>query len=133
MSGKVSIVIGHDLDASSADFLEADEVSLFPESESHPRGHGRIFDVAIDRAKNLDHHAAIVTHSECIVLRARRRRVEGLASLGDVKLYFVGGALGPREIVIDDMGGIDWWPSGFFEEALQEVRAIHRAQMERKR
>ncbi len=72
----------------------------------------------------------VETHSETFVLRIRRRVAEGALRPQDVALYWVddeGATTEVRRLYIDDHGHIEDWPDGWFDTAVQEVRAIHRA------
>lgn len=105
-----------------------------PELHLHPGAHGGLADLYIE-AVGTQSRFIVETHSENFILRLRRRIAEGKLPPDDVALYWVNDDVTAtpriRRINIDEMGGIDFWPTGVFSEDLAEVQAIRRAQKER--
>ena len=73
----------------------------------------------------------VETHSEMVLLRARRWVAERRLPADNVLIYWVhteprsGSAI--RKIRIDDDGALDGWPDGVFIEDYEEITAIRRA------
>ncbi len=101
-----------------------------PEAHAHPQVQARLADV-VWRSVIAGRCSTIVeTHSETFVLRIRRRVAEGALRPQDVALYWVDDEAATTEVRrlhIDERGHIEDWPEGWFDTAVHEVRAIHRA------
>ena len=73
----------------------------------------------------------VETHSEMVLLRARRRIAERRLPSTDVLVYRVDAEPGcgsiVRKIGIDDHGDMDYRPDGAFIEDYEEILAIRRA------
>ena len=73
----------------------------------------------------------IETHSEMVLLRARRRIAEGRLPAKSVLVYWVQTEPGRgsilRKITINESGQVDNWPDGVFIEDYDEIMAIRRA------
>ena len=73
----------------------------------------------------------IETHSEMMLLRARRRIAEGRLPAKSVLVYWVHEEPGRgsilRKITINESGEMDSWPDGVFIEDYEEILAIRRA------
>ncbi len=133
LSQVLPIVVQHELDPKS----RWGQITVVeqPELHLHPGAHGDLADLYIAGQKRNESRFVIETHSENFVLRLRRRIAEKTLASEDVALYWVNDDVTatPRiqRINIDEMGGIDFWPSGVFAEDLAEVQAIRRAQKDR--
>ena len=73
----------------------------------------------------------VETHSEMMLLRARRWIAEGRLPAEDVHVYWIhaepGSGSVPRKITINERGEMDSWPDGVFIEDYEEILAIRRA------
>jgi Protein of unknown function (DUF3696)/AAA ATPase domain len=101
-----------------------------PEAHAHPQIQARLADVVWKSVRTGRDATLLETHSETFVLRIRRRIAEGLLKPEDVALYWVDDerpTTEVRRLHIDERGHIEDWPDGWFDTALHEVRAIHRA------
>jgi hypothetical protein len=101
-----------------------------PEAHCHPVVQAALADVAIDAALAGDTSVMVETHSETFVLRVRRRVAEGRLPPSKVAIYWVdneGAATRVSRLSLDERGRISDWPEGWFDAALHEVSAIHRA------
>ena len=73
----------------------------------------------------------IETHSEMVLLRARRWIAEGRIPAEQVLVYWVeteperGSVV--RKVSFDERGEMDFWPEGVFIEDYDEILAIRRA------
>ena len=104
-----------------------------PELHLHAAAEAPIADLCIDTIRqNPDASILVETHSENILLRVRRRIAEGLILPTQVALYWIeeqpDGSSQVKPIDIDENGEVEWWPTGIFAEAYEDVRAIRRAQ-----
>ncbi len=102
-----------------------------PEAELHPASHGDIAELLLSSLTGNDRPMIIETHSEMILLRARRWIVEGRLSADHVLVYWVDSEPGNgsvlKKITINDHGEMSVWPEGVFTEDYEEVLAIRRA------
>lgn len=111
-------------DGNAANLLVTEE----PEAHLHPRAQADMADVIIRASRRVD--CLVETHSETFVLRLRRRVAEGTLSAEHVSIAWVddeGGATTLRPSKITETGGLEGFPEGWFDCALDEVRAIGRA------
>jgi predicted ATPase len=109
------------------------EIIEQPELHLHPAAHAALADLYLAAADTGASRFLIETHSETFLLRLRRRIAEGRGP-GTVAVYFIdhtGGTATTRPIMIDERGGLDYWPTGVFSEDYDETRAIAVAQLER--
>lgn len=131
LSQVLPVVLQHELNQMQGSVGELHVVEQ-PELHLHPGAHGAIADLYIDAAKQGTSRFIVETHSENLILRIRRRIAERTLSPEDVALYWVNEDVTatPRiqRINIDEMGGIDFWPTDVFSEDLKEVQAIRLAQ-----
>ncbi len=97
------------------------ETAIGSQRPMHPAFHGDRADDLI--AESAETPALIVTHSEVIVLRIRRRVAEGSLRPDEVAIYWIDGAT-ERRIELDGHGDVSWWPPGVFSEDFAEVNAI---------
>ncbi len=106
-----------------------------PEAELHPAAHAEVAEVLLHHLAGAARPMIIETHSEMMLLRARRWIAEGRLSAEDVLVYWIqsepsaGSSL--KKIRIRDDGKVDDWPDGVFVEDYDEILAIRRAARER--
>lgn len=121
------------LDQDAPPRSEVIEVIEQPELHLHPSAHAPLADIYLQSAGATPACRFLIeTHSETFLLRLRRRIAEGLPS-GLVALYYVehDGVRGStRRINIDQLGNVDYWPRGIFEEDYEETVALADAQLE---
>ena len=106
-----------------------------PEAELHPAAHADIAELLLDNISRSvsgpDRPLVIETHSEMVLLRARRWIAEGRLPAENVLVYWVHAEPGRgsilRKITIDEKGEMDTWPDGVFIEDYEEILAIRRA------
>lgn len=110
------------------------EIVEEPELHLHPSAHASIADMHIKAARESNVRFLVETHSENFLLRLRRRVAERRLPPEDLKIYFVEQEDGHsflRKITVDELGNIDYWPTGIFSEDFEEVRALANAQANR--
>lgn len=105
------------------------EIIEQPELHMHPAACGSIADLYIDAIKN--NIVFIETHSKELLLRVRRRVAEGL-NPKFINIQYVSSNSDTGEscietINLDEKGGVNWWPTGIFEEDFDEVMALNKA------
>ncbi|OQQ25917.1 hypothetical protein A6410_18760 [Prescottella equi] len=103
-----------------------------PEIHLNPAQQCLITDFLIERAL-AGTRTIIETHSEHLLLRLRRRIAEGKISSKDVAIYYCdseNGTSTAERIQIGEKAELDRqdWPSGFFEEQLQDSIKLAMAQ-----
>ena len=102
-----------------------------PEAELHPAAHADIAELLLENLAGPARPLIVETHSEMILLRARRWVAEGRLPAGHVLVYWVHTAPGRgsllKKIGIRENGEMDTWPDGVFIENYEEVLAIRRA------
>ena len=102
-----------------------------PEAELHPAAHGEIAELLIEHRAGSDRPLIIETHSEMVLLRARRWIAEGRMPAEDVVVYWIEAQPGRgsilQRILIDERGEMERWPDGVFIEDYEEILAIRRA------
>ncbi|MFE2925351.1 AAA family ATPase [Streptomyces goshikiensis] len=108
-------------------------ISQQPEIHLNPAQQCHVTDFLIDTAI-ANRRVIVETHSEHILLRLRRRIAEGKIPSSDVAVYYCDARDGRSFIEKVPMGGkaeLDRsdWPSGFFEEQLEDSMALAVAQM----
>ncbi len=106
-----------------------------PEAELHPAAHAEIAELLLSHLAGSARPMIIETHSEMVLLRARRWIAEGWLPADDVLVYWVhsepGAGSSLRKIRIREDGGVDDWPDGVFIEDYDEILEIRRAARER--
>ncbi len=106
-----------------------------PELHLHPAAHGNLAQLFVESTqKDPNKHYLIETHAQNFVLRVRRLIAEGRLDPQNVALYFVDFDENTREsnlkqIQIDNLGRVDYWPRNVFSETLDETIAIRDAQL----
>jgi len=107
------------------------EIIEEPELHLHPSAQAMLADLYIRAIDNQRVRFLVETHSETFLLRLRRRVAEGKLDADQLALYFIdddGESSIVRRINVDDLGNVDYWPEGIFEEGFEEVRALAEAQ-----
>lgn len=104
-----------------------------PELHLHPAAHGDLAELFVDSLTEGLKRYLIETHSQNFVLRLRRLVAQGILKPDDLALYFVDfdeetGTSNLQPIKVDESGEVDFWPENIFNESLDEVLAIRRAQ-----
>ena len=102
-----------------------------PEAELHPAAHAHVAELLLDNLAGSARPMIVETHSEMVLLRARRWIAERRLPPTDVLVYWVDVEPGRgsivRKIGIDDHGDMAHWPDGVFIEDYEEILAIRRA------
>ena len=107
------------------------DVIEHPEAELHPAAHAEIADLLLANLAGPSRPLIVETHSEMVLLRARRWVAEGRLPAGHVLVYWIHadpahGSV-PEKIGIRENGDMETWPDGVFIEDYEEVLAIRRA------
>ena len=108
-----------------------------PELHLHPAMQQHLGDFLLAAARS-GRQLIVETHSDHLVSRLRRRIAEdnGGDLRGFVDLIYVWREEGRstyRSVGVNDYGGIDDWPPGFFDQTATEAQAILRAGIEKKK
>ena len=102
-----------------------------PEAELHPAAHADIAELLLENLVGPSRPLIVETHSEMILLRARRWVAEGRLPAGHVLVYWVHTEPGRgsmlERIRISENGEMETWPDGVFVEDYEEILAIRRA------
>ena len=100
-----------------------------PESHLNPAAHAELCQLIVDSTKeDTNKRYLIETHSHTFILRLQRLLAEGKISPDDVALYFVQYNEGSSQLERIEMmpdGSIPQWPTGMFEEVMDEILAIN--------
>ncbi len=106
-----------------------------PEAELHPASHAYVAELLLENLAGHQRPLVVETHSEMLLLRARRWIAEGRLPADHVRVYWIhveqGSGSVLREIGINEKGEVDNWPSGVFVEDYEEILAIRRARRTR--
>ena len=107
------------------------DVIEHPEAELHPAAHAEIAELLLDNLAGPERPMIVETHSEMVLLRARRWIAEGRLPAENVLVYWVHTEPGRgsilRKIKISESGEMESWPDGAFIEDYEEILAIRRA------
>ena len=107
------------------------DVIEHPEAELHPAVHGDVAELLLGNLTGPSRPMVIETHSEMVLLRARRWIAEGRLPAATVLVYWIdsepGRGSSVRKIRINERGELDRWPEGVFIEDYEEILAIRRA------
>ena len=107
------------------------DVIEHPEAELHPAAHADIAELLLDNLAGPVRPLVIETHSEMVLLRARRWVAEGRLPAQDVLVYWVHTEPGRGSILqkigMSESGEMKRWPAGVFIEDYEEILAIRRA------
>ena len=102
-----------------------------PEAELHPAAHADIAELLLENLAGPARPLVVETHSEMVLLRARRWVAEGRVPAENVLVYWVHTEQGRgsilRKIRISESGELDSWPDGVFIEDYEEILGIRRA------
>ena len=102
-----------------------------PEAELHPAAHAEVAELLIENLAGPSRPLIVETHSEMVLLRARRRVAEGRLPAGHVLVYWIHAEPGHgtllKKIGIRENGDMETWPDGVFTEDYEEIMAIRRA------
>jgi hypothetical protein len=98
-----------------------------PEEHLHPSAHGGVADLLIRCAQQAQ--TIVETHSENLVLRLRRRIAEGVLTPDDVSLCYIGVEGEVRRVRLDQTGAAIDWPTGVFEEGIEEANVMVKARL----
>ena len=99
-----------------------------PEIHLHPKLQTELGDLLIYATAEVGNANQLIieTHSEHLLLRLQRRIREGSLPPNDIAVYYLepetefGSVV--RRLRLDEQGVfLDPWPTGFFEESLQEI------------
>ena len=102
-----------------------------PESHLNPAAHAELCQLIVDSTKeDANKQYLIETHSHTFILRLQRLLAEGKISPDDVALYYVQYQEKERSSQLEHIemmsdGSIPQWPSGIFEEVMDEILAIN--------
>ena len=105
-----------------------------PETHLHPAAHGNLAQrFAESYLDDNNKHYLIETHSQNFVLRLRKMVAEGKLKPEDLAIYYVDfdeeeNESTLKKIEVDADGEVEWWPSGIFNESLNEVIELRKAQ-----
>lgn len=107
------------------------EIIEHPEAELHPAAHGAVADLLLSHLPGAERPVIVETHSEMLLLRARRWIAERRLPASHVVIYWVNPDQdeGPRlrKIRITNEGDMDEWPQDVFTDEYEEILAIRRA------
>lgn len=102
-----------------------------PEAELHPAAHADIAELLLANLAGPARPLIVETHSEMILLRARRWVVEGRLPAEYVLVYWIHAEPGSgsmlEKIRVRENGEMETWPDGVFIESYEEILAIRRA------
>jgi predicted ATPase len=111
------------------------DVIEHPEAELHPAAHADIAELLMENLAGPSRPLVVETHSEMVLLRARRWVAEGRLPAGHVLVYWIhtepGHGSMAEKISIRENGEMETWPDGVFIEDYEEVLAIRRAARKR--
>lgn len=107
------------------------DVIEHPEAELHPAAHAEIAELLLANLAGPARPLIVETHSEMVLLRARRWVAEGRLPAGHVLVYWIHAEPGHgtllKKIGIRENGEMETWPDGAFIEDYEEILAIRRA------
>ncbi|GEN35077.1 AAA family ATPase [Aneurinibacillus danicus] len=122
--------------------LRLPQGSLFiieqPEVHLHPYAQSVLGDFMLCLARK-GVSVIVETHSDHMIHRLRRRIVEDAQGKmqEQIGMFFVvnpgGKGAKLQELIIDELGIIQNWPPGFFDQSEKELKELFKAQMERRR
>ena len=108
-----------------------------PELHLHPRVQTRLADFFVSMTR-IGKQCIVETHSEYLINRLRYRSASDKGSdvSESVVIYFVekeGVRSVYRLVKIDDLGNLDNWPEGFFDESERSTTALLKKSLEKRR
>lgn len=104
-----------------------------PELHLHPAAHGDLAELFAESTKNSKNKFLIETHSQNFILRLRRLIAEGKFSYENLKIYTVNydsttNTSILEQVVVSKEGEVENWPENVFNESLDEIIGITKAQ-----
>jgi predicted ATPase len=107
-----------------------------PELHLHPAAHGNLAELFVESLTDGKKNYLIETHSQNFVLRLRRLIAESKYSFftpNDLIIYSVEyneytNQSQLTEITVDDLGDVSFWPENVFNESLDEIFGLRKAQ-----
>lgn len=107
-----------------------------PEIHLHPRVQSLLFDFVASVPQNVSF--LIETHSDHLITRLRRRIAESDTNnlRNKINLTFVeptNGGVDYLKLNLNEVGSLECWPDGFFDQYDDDVRALVKAQMKKKK
>ena len=105
-----------------------------PELHLHPAAQQRLGDFLLACARS-GRQLIVETHSEYVLSRLRRRVAEDESVLGALAVYFGeqrDDVSEFRHVEVNEFGGIEEWPVGFFDQAAVESRRILEVALEKR-
>lgn len=122
-------------------FMPVEEETLIiieePETHLHPAAHGNLAERFVDSYREDNKRKYLIeTHSENFILRIQRLIADKTISKDEVKIYYVDYdenefCSSLKEVIIEDDGEIEDWPDNVFNESLDEVIKLRKAQKDR--
>lgn len=113
---------------------EHKDIYEFPEGKLHPSLHGTLADEIVNDFIKGNDTVFIFTHSENILLRLRRRTLEGILKPGDVEINIL--AEDDRYCMesgtIDEEGTLSDFVDGFFDSIWTDIMEMDKFRKERK-
>lgn len=108
-----------------------------PELHLHPAAHGNLAELLVKSIEDTKNRFLIETHSENFILRLRRMVAEERLDIENLVIYSVEYDLENKcsflkRINVDKNGEVDYWPKDIFKESFEEVKALRKAQTDRK-
>lgn len=102
-----------------------------PEAKLYPAAHAEVAELFLSSLSGSVRPVIVETHSEMVLLRARRWIAEGRLPSDHVLVYWVdtepGNGAVLQKISINERGEMSTWPHGVFIEDYEEILAIRRA------
>lgn len=119
-------------------FMPVEEETLIiieePETHLHPAAHGNLAQRFVESyLEDNKRRYLIETHSQNFVLRLRALVAAKKIKVSDLAIYYVDfneetNSSNLQEINVDIDGEVEWWPKGVFNESLDEVINLRKAQ-----
>ena len=107
------------------------DVIEHPEAELHPAAHVEIAELLMQNLAGPARPLVVETHSEMVLLRARRWVAEGRLPSRHVLVYWIHADPGHGSVAektsMRQNGEMETWPDGVFIEDYEEILAIRRA------
>ncbi len=105
-----------------------------PETHLHPAAHGNLAELFASSLSDKNKRYLIETHSQNFVLRLRRLVAEGKLNKDSLAIYYVefdedSNSSNLERITVDELGKVNTWPEGVFNETLDEAIGIRTAQI----
>lgn len=104
-----------------------------PELHLHPAAHGDLAELFAESTKKSKSKFLIETHSPNLILRLRRLIAEKKFNTEDLKIYTVNydpisNTSKLDEVIVTSQGDVENWPENIFNESLDEIIGITKAQ-----